>query len=236
MAALVSSLTILDDEPLPEGLGARVTNGMILEAAHAMQELEEEREDELRLEQAMFEDYADESASSPHSPLTPKVAVEPLVVDFSAESELTHGSDVVLAGGVAAAIRKRRGGVGRSISSSQGSLHGSTLDSAEFLREGDVTPVGMQDMHVRTLRDPHEQTLSSGRQSEESQTPRDAVVSPRQHNSSRPPSAAQSGLSGLQASMFTELPTNANALANASFKACISLYFSFLSFSTTYNC
>ena len=91
---------------------------MILEAAHAMQQLEEEREDEKRFEMAMFNDDEDNgggggdvddnaattSLNVPNISLSPShsTSIQQLSLTSSSNdlysSDLTHGSDVVLAG------------------------------------------------------------------------------------------------------------------------------------------
>ena len=93
---------------------------MILEAAHAMQQLEEEREDEKRFEMAMFNDEdndgggggggdvddndATASLNVPNISLSPShsTSIQQSSLKLSSNdlysSDLTHGSDVVLAG------------------------------------------------------------------------------------------------------------------------------------------
>lgn len=99
----------------------QVSHGMILEAASSMQLLEEELEDERRMEMSMFEQMSDytvplsgcgnQHPSSTKSNLSTHdtAAAGASIISADTGSELTHGSAVVLAGNMAAALRQRRG-------------------------------------------------------------------------------------------------------------------------------
>ena len=114
VASLIPGLQMLDGTPVDPQAGKKVTNGMILESAAEMKMVEEDLDDEQRLENEMMglavsasTDNKGEPASSlrPPSHGTSSGSVE-LIPDTG--SELTHGSSVVLAGNMAAAVHKRR--------------------------------------------------------------------------------------------------------------------------------
>ena len=96
-----------------------VSNGMILEAASAMQLEQEELDDERRMEMAMMgDDYMFGFSDTPagcagggagggsYTSSSSTVATPGLLPDTG--SELTHGSSVVLAGSMASAMMRRR--------------------------------------------------------------------------------------------------------------------------------
>jgi hypothetical protein len=112
IASLIPSLTMLDGSLVDPNAQTKVTNGMILEAAASMKLIEEEMDDELRLEmdciltQDMKRLGGSHLLPSPGGTLSPGQGYSGVVPDTG--SELTHGSSVVLAGNMAAAMRKRR--------------------------------------------------------------------------------------------------------------------------------
>jgi hypothetical protein len=128
MCALVPQLAALDGCPIAADTRGGVTNAMILDASAAMAQIREEIEDEERLEMCIMDSdgngtsngnngngmgnsYSNHNNNNGrasgmagrHGGSSPAVGGEP-----DTGSELTHGSDVVLAGGVAAAMRRRR--------------------------------------------------------------------------------------------------------------------------------
>lgn len=82
---------MLDGKPVDPDAAKKVNNGMILESAAELRVNEEDLDDEMRLESEILES---------------KPAAADGIPDTG--SELTHGSSVVLAGNVAAAVRRRR--------------------------------------------------------------------------------------------------------------------------------
>ena len=115
IASLIPTLELLDWKKLDAAGDSKVSNAMILEAASSIRLIEEEMDDELRLEACIMNDVLplNDSKSMP----SPKIKPSSNAVSKSyynsniipdTGSELTHGSAVVLAGNMAAAMRKRR--------------------------------------------------------------------------------------------------------------------------------
>ena len=103
-ASLIPSLEKLDGLPVDHQAQAKVSNGMILEAVALMKMIEEDIDDELRLESTiLMEDTTSKTAAVQKNSSSPQLGLLP-----DTGSELTHGSTVVLAGNMAAAMRKRR--------------------------------------------------------------------------------------------------------------------------------
>ena len=166
VASLIPTLDMLDGSPVDAAAAKKVTNGMILEAAAELRVVEEELDDELRLENEIL----DMEQQGQHQgrggigiSIGPNIGGMPTAptghnwsparraqtqkggsgsgmgmsigghsspgypnrrtddgTDLAPDtgSELTHGSSVVLAGGMAAAVRKRRQRLGSAGSSS----------------------------------------------------------------------------------------------------------------------
>ena len=120
ICALIPNLTVLDGTPVDPSIRLKVTNAMILDASAAMKSILEDREDEERLEMNIMEEESlkkpNATTSLPSGGISVSASgredVRESGASFGVESdtgsELTHGSSVVLAGGMAAAIRKRR--------------------------------------------------------------------------------------------------------------------------------
>eukprot|EP00604_Paraphysomonas_vestita_P000432 CAMPEP_0174825864 /NCGR_PEP_ID=MMETSP1107-20130205/43194_1 /TAXON_ID=36770 /ORGANISM="Paraphysomonas vestita, Strain GFlagA" /LENGTH=1028 /DNA_ID=CAMNT_0016057917 /DNA_START=530 /DNA_END=3616 /DNA_ORIENTATION=- len=124
IAAMIPQLEILDLLPVDQNAKTKVSNGMILEAASVMQLEQEELDDERRMEMAILGDefntamgynlqydtiktennnYNNNLNYSNNSNNTKTQGVIP-----DTGSDLTHGSNVVLAGNMAIAMRRRR--------------------------------------------------------------------------------------------------------------------------------
>mmetsp|Transcript_30517 Transcript_30517/g.41989 ORF Transcript_30517/g.41989 Transcript_30517/m.41989 type:complete len:1121 (-) Transcript_30517:165-3527(-) len=107
ISSMINNLDLLDGKKLDRTTN-NVSNAMILEAASSMQLLEEEMEDENRLEACILGDVTVvNDFKGMNSPITNNNYQNPSMIPDTG-SELTHGSSVVLAGNVAAAMRKRR--------------------------------------------------------------------------------------------------------------------------------
>jgi len=168
VAAMIPQLETLDGESVDRNAKAKVSNGMILEAASAMQLEQEELDDERRMEMALMgDDMCFGSLIGPSEMIGNEQSFGLSTGDNTCSlpdngSDLTHGSAVVLAGSMASAIRRRRNGSPRASSShsQENDDHGSTglstlatLDAAhrdvnmkteEFFGEGDITKAVQQ--------------------------------------------------------------------------------------------
>ena len=155
VSALVPQLKVLDGAPIESDTRSKATNAMILDASAAMNQIREEIEDEERLEMCIMdtEDMysATRLAQSSIGNLSrdgigsggcnsPAVGAVP-----DTGSELTHGSDVVLAGGVAAAMRKRR--ANKSAAAAEGFANRNSYDSAD---SDDAKPRTSADLDTTT--------------------------------------------------------------------------------------
>lgn len=96
--SLIPALRVLDEAVVEERMRGKASHGMILEAAAAMSLAREEMDDELRLESDIVEGEKQYTESSNASAIP------------DTGSDLTHGvgAGVVLVGGMAAALRRRR--------------------------------------------------------------------------------------------------------------------------------
>jgi hypothetical protein len=158
VASLIPSLDKLDGLPVDAAAQKKVSNGMVLEAAFALHMADEELDDERRFEQGLLASAAHEAAASASA--SAATTYRGTIPDTG--SELTHGSAVVLAGNVAAAMRKRR----NTAHVSEPASGGTTLEmldqallggmspagagekaNAPYLGEGDVTAAVMGLMH-----------------------------------------------------------------------------------------
>lgn len=153
VAAMIPQLETLDGDVVDRNAKNKVSNGMILEAASAMQLEQEELDDERRMEMAFMSD----DMLVDTQPLS--VPAHELKLDNNNDgnnkgsvcslpdngSDLTHGSAVVLAGSMASAIRRRRnmspraasGGSQQSIEDKRHMSALETLDSAAVMSEND---------------------------------------------------------------------------------------------------
>ena len=128
IASLIPSLERLDGSPIDAAAQRKVSHGMVLEAAFAMHQADEALDDERRIEGDLLEpnaavrDGASQGRAEVSAGMQHQGAYRGTIPDTG--SELTHGSAVVLAGNVAAAMRKRRSSVkldDKAASSSSGS-------------------------------------------------------------------------------------------------------------------
>lgn len=138
MSVLVPQLKVLDGAPIDITTRSKATNAMILDASAAMNQIREEIEDEERLEMCIMDTNDMYSAQRTAQSAVGNVSRDGLgtggcnspavgaVPDTG--SELTHGSDVVLAGGVAAAMRKRRA---NKAAATEGFANRNSYDSAD---------------------------------------------------------------------------------------------------------
>ena len=101
---LIPSLEILDNKVVDKTNASKVTHGMILDAAAALRLIREEWDDEQRLERCILESESGPN-NQPHDSSCQDISGG-ILPDTG--SDLTHGSTVVLVGGMAAALRKRR--------------------------------------------------------------------------------------------------------------------------------
>jgi len=163
VASLIPSLEKLDGLPVDAAAQKKVSNGMVLEAAFALHMADEELDDERRFEQGLVASAAHEAAASASA--STATTYRGTIPDTG--SELTHGSAVVLAGNVAAAMRKRRSTAHVSEPASGGTtlemldqaLVGGGMSpagagekaNAPYLGEGDVTAAVMGLMHPASL-------------------------------------------------------------------------------------
>ena len=124
---MIPHLESLDGENVDANAKKKVSNGMILEAASAMQLEQEELDDERRMEMelmgdGMFFESNTTTSEVVNNFMTGMVdngnggATDGTIVPDN-DSDLTHGSAVVLAGNMAMAIRRRRNGSPRASSS-----------------------------------------------------------------------------------------------------------------------
>lgn len=148
---MIPQLETLDGVGVDSNAKNKVSNGMILEAASAMQLEQEELDDERRMEMEMMGDDMCFGAMGIPSAATGNGNIlsgeinsatgQPCTLPNNG-SDLTHGSDVVLAGSMASAIRRRRNGSPRASSSGQDSQQGGEVHEPYF-GEGDIT-IAMQ--------------------------------------------------------------------------------------------
>ncbi|KAJ1437271.1 hypothetical protein B484DRAFT_238724 [Ochromonadaceae sp. CCMP2298] len=125
LASLVPGIEMLDGSPVDAAAAKRVTNGMILESAAELRMAEEDADDELRLES--------EIVGEPDHYPKPKVASNSFDGMPDTGSELTHGTGHVLAGNMAAAVRRRRQLLSSTDSlNSQDNAPGPTRQSREY--------------------------------------------------------------------------------------------------------
>eukprot|EP00602_Paraphysomonas_sp_CaronLab_P004364 CAMPEP_0185030398 /NCGR_PEP_ID=MMETSP1103-20130426/17327_1 /TAXON_ID=36769 /ORGANISM="Paraphysomonas bandaiensis, Strain Caron Lab Isolate" /LENGTH=953 /DNA_ID=CAMNT_0027565509 /DNA_START=149 /DNA_END=3013 /DNA_ORIENTATION=- len=161
IASMIPQLTTLDGVDVDVRAKNKVSNGMILEAASAMLLEQEELDDERRMEMAiMGDDFLQVDCTSSQSPATGDVSTAPPGIIPDTGSDLTHGTGMALAGGMAAAMRRRRlpsgGSRGESpqhdttdtsalstldsvLSNRSGDLSDWTKSSSQFYKEGDIT-------------------------------------------------------------------------------------------------
>jgi len=158
---------MLDGTRVDPSAVKRVTHGMILEAASELRALDEDIDDEDRLEHELSmqltttTNFKHSSKQESKQTVTcSRSAIDGNLPDTG--SELTHGSSVVLAGNMAAAVRRRRqlianGGTEQGAHNRSIDRHESTIDlldaalersdgssllgdgAGAFMREGDVT-------------------------------------------------------------------------------------------------
>lgn len=106
---LVPGLEMLDGLPVDQQLATKITSSILEEVEDELRMIEEELEEERRLNDDIF-DLSHEAHQSDH--LLMPIAVPSTNPGFEIlpdnGSELTHGTGVVLAGNMAAAMRKRR--------------------------------------------------------------------------------------------------------------------------------
>jgi Leucine-rich repeat (LRR) protein len=101
VAALIPQLTILDNLPVDQNAKKKISNGMILEAASAMQLEQEEMDDERRMEMAILGDEFNMAMGYDHRIGGESYPIQPTrnsEIFPDTGSDLTHGSAVVLAG------------------------------------------------------------------------------------------------------------------------------------------
>lgn len=171
MAALIPNIEVLDNNPVDPLAQSKVSNGMILEAASLLRVMEEELNDERRLEEELgiatkvFSSKSDSISRDSGKESSGSATIKTNGIFPDTGSELTHGSSVVLAGSMAAAMRKRREQLSSPNSRKLAPLHHmeekeseSTLDILDiarqwkspgkqhatddysmFLKEGDIT-------------------------------------------------------------------------------------------------
>jgi hypothetical protein len=105
MTAMIPHLEFLDSTLVDQNAKNKISNGMILEAASAMQLEQEELDDEKRMEMAILGDEfntamgylpSNDLVRSDFSERFPENIVHGVCPDTG--SDLTHGSSVVLAG------------------------------------------------------------------------------------------------------------------------------------------
>ena len=132
VAYMIPSLEMLDGTPVDANTSAKITQSTLLDVTTTLSLIEEEMDDEDRLEQEISAMVLgnNPTSNSSSAPLSSGIAANPskllpptssvyssLEIIPDTGSELTHGSAVVLAGNVAAAMRKRRN-QGSTVSSS----------------------------------------------------------------------------------------------------------------------
>lgn len=159
ISSLISSLEMLDGTPVDhQSSRSRVTNGMILEAAGAMREMEEDLEDEARLEGLILERAPIDEFEGNNNEIkaggrfnNPSLTSSPFKSSRNSEqrnsnysldtgSDLTHGSSVVLAGNMIAGMRKRRNKIAED-AAGEGNL--TILDGDDFESALDVLDSAM---------------------------------------------------------------------------------------------
>lgn len=119
--SLITGLVMLDGTRVDPSAGKKVTHGMMLEAASELRAIDEDIDDEGRLEQELSMQLSTNNNnnnynfkhSSKHDMRQMVQSIPPSrrAADGALPdtgSELTHGSSVVLAGNMAAAVRRRR--------------------------------------------------------------------------------------------------------------------------------
>lgn len=122
IASLIPTLIKLDGLPIDSDAAVKVSNGMILEAAESLRICDDYMDDEKRLELTLLEDpnfinltnNSELSSYKSNSNISGKSHGSDVSSIPDTGSELTHGSDVVLAGNVAVAMRQRRQGSSKS--------------------------------------------------------------------------------------------------------------------------
>jgi hypothetical protein len=193
--ALLPQLTHLDGRGIDKVTVAKVSNSMILEAACALSLLEEELEDEQRFELAVFNAESDFGCDPSKDIFDPSLGLSALP---DTGSELTYGSDLVLAGSASNAIRRRKNKTSGVVEESPLSI----LDHAHHARvpfeaEGDVTQqfAGMWDLaKARQVPSASREIAAVDVTSQERpSSARSSAPSPRQINASRPQSAVAYG-------------------------------------------
>ena len=137
LASLIPSLSMLDGLPVDHDAQMKISNSMILEAAYAMNLYNEDNDDEKRLEMMMFDTTTtnnnNNTTTNNNNNTSTNSSSNDNIINHSKStstildtgSELTHGSNVALAGNMAAAMRKRRG---KNSSSNSSNDDVSTLD------------------------------------------------------------------------------------------------------------
>lgn len=113
VASLISTLQLLDGVPVDPEAKQKISNGMILEAVSNI--------------------YSNEVGDNSNSIVNEKRKEEIPSSLLETGSELTHGSTVVLAGNVAAAMRRRK------IENNKEHDSNGTSDMVPFFSEGDIT-------------------------------------------------------------------------------------------------
>ena len=150
-ASLIPNLELLDGKKLDAAGDSKISNAMILEAASSIRLMEEEMDDELRLEACIMNDALplndSKSLPSPKGRKSSNFSVKSSSTSVSKNynnsniipdtgSELTHGSAVVLAGNMAAAMRKRRNRSNEKDFDNDDGEHVSALDIIDSAAKG----------------------------------------------------------------------------------------------------
>ena len=141
VAYLIPTLEMLDGSPVDHNLAKKVSNGLLEEISSQLKIIQEEIDEESRLEndiyfnnstsfeRNIFTSSNNSQMNNHHNKLSSQVNVSTnseLIPDTG--SELTHGSAIVLAGNVAAAMRKRRNNNEKPVEGTQSKEFESALD------------------------------------------------------------------------------------------------------------
>lgn len=214
MSSLIPSLEMLDGSPVNHATSrAKVTNSMILEAASSMRMLEEEMDDDLRLESDIMntsELGIKPSVTSPTRSNSSSSNWKQTGIETNTGSELTHGSAVVLAGSMASAMRQRR----NNNNSNRNSKDESALEAlnaaphmsgsydaggSHLYKEGDITALTLSKLNTNNNEDFEYSELPEGQLSTKSNRP---GSSRPQNQSPRADSARGSGSGGSSGKFF----------------------------------
>lgn len=148
IASMISTLCKLDGLPVDANASSKVSTGMLLEAASAMHIVEEEIDDEKRMEMAISS-TEDSSNQNPPSYMSSNNSLIP-----DTGSELTHGSSVVLAGNVAAAMRKRRGKTSSlSSNSPMSSSHRKSFEETQHTHTSSIATTETEELSTLDILD-----------------------------------------------------------------------------------